>query len=433
MKVSKKIIGLTKLTLGLVFTSQAVLRLRALLALPAVALLTLSFLAIPLLAVSGGGAMASESVSSIRYGVTSQRTRIVLELSEKLDYNLFTLDAPHRVVLDLPAVTWPEQKPDDPSNGLIKNVRYGLFGPGKSRLVVDATGPVEVQKIFMLGPSAGFPYRLVIDLVETTQASFLARIAKRKASTPNKGVANAVPQVPFTPKPKTKKAKRVIVIDAGHGGVDPGAHGRKAQEKNIVLAFAKALASTLKRTGKYEVHLTRDRDIYIPLRKRVNIARQYDADLFVSIHADSISRSAVRGMSIYTLSETASDKEAAALARKENRSDIIAGIDFGDQPAEVANILIDLAQRETKNLSVKFAGIVVNEMKGKTRLLDRPHRFAGFRVLKAPDVPSVLIELGFLTNKYDERELSSSKWRNKVAEALSQAINQYFLTAALDN
>lgn len=182
----------------------------------------------------------------------------------------------------------------------------------------------------------------------------------------------------------------------------------------------------MRKTGRYEVHLTRDRDIYIPLRERVNIARRHDANLFISIHADAIERKNVRGMSIYTLSETASDKEAAALAHKENRSDIIAGIDFGNQPTEVTNILIDLAQRETKNLSVKFANTVVDKMDGKTKLLDRTHRFAGFRVLKAPDVPSVLIELGFLTNPNEEKLLVSSKWRRSVAVALQEAVDRYF-------
>jgi len=167
----------------------------------------------------------------------------------------------------------------------------------------------------------------------------------------------------------------------------------------------------------------------------VNIARKHNADLFVSIHADAIKRKSVRGMSIYTLSETASDKEAAALARKENQSDIIAGIDFADQPAEVADILIDLAQRETKNLSVKFANLVVENARGKTRLLERTHRFAGFRVLKAPDVPSVLIELGFLTNRSDEKQLLNSKWRRGVARAVVNSIDAFFKggrTAALN-
>ena len=194
----------------------------------------------------------------------------------------------------------------------------------------------------------------------------------------------------------------------------------------MTLTFAREFAKQLRATGKYKVYLTRNRDIYIPLRQRVNIARKHDANLFISIHADAIKRKTVRGMSIYTLSETASDKEAAALARKENQSDIIAGIDFADQPAEVANILIDLAQRETKNLSVKFANLVVENARGKTRLLERTHRFAGFRVLKAPDVPSVLIELGFLTNRSDEKQLLSSSWRRGVAGALVRSVDAYF-------
>ena len=216
------------------------------------------------------------------------------------------------------------------------------------------------------------------------------------------------------------------MVDAGHGGVDPGASGRKAREKQVTLAFSKELARQLRNTGKYDVYLTRSRDIYIPLRQRVNIARKHQADLFISIHADAIKRKNVRGMSIYTLSETASDKEAEALARKENRSDIIVGIDFDDQPPEVADILIDLAQRETKNLSVKFANLVVKNARGTTRLLERTHRFAGFRVLKAPDVPSVLIELGFLTNRSDEKQLLSVSWRRKIAKSLVKSVNGFF-------
>ena len=194
----------------------------------------------------------------------------------------------------------------------------------------------------------------------------------------------------------------------------------------MTLAFSQEFARQLRNTGKYEVYLTRSRDIYIPLRQRVNIARKHQADLFISIHADAIKRKSVRGMSIYTLSETASDKEAAALARKENRSDIIVGIDFDDQPPEVADILIDLAQRETKNLSVKFANLVVKNARGSTRLLERTHRFAGFRVLKAPDVPSVLIELGFLTNRSDEKQLRSASWRRKIAKSLAKSIDGFF-------
>ncbi len=364
------------------------------------------------------------TVKDIRLGVTADRTRLVLDLQSKVDFDIFLLDAPRRVVIDLPTLDWPAGQPD--AAGLIQKLRFGQFSANKSRLVIDAKGPVKVAKSFMLPPSSGLPHRLVIDLVKSSDRAFTAQVAKDRAA--KRSAAKPAPApVPFTPKARKRaNSKPVIVLDAGHGGVDPGALGRKVREKNITLTFTRELAKQLRETGKYKVYLTRNRDIYIPLRQRVNIARKHNADLFISIHADAIKRRSVRGMSIYTLSETASDKEAAALARKENQSDIIAGIDFADQPPEVANILIDLAQRETKNLSVKFANLVVDNARGKTQLLERTHRFAGFRVLKAPDVPSVLIELGFLTNRSDEKQLSSSAWRRKVAGALVNSVDGFF-------
>ena len=367
---------------------------------------------------------ATVAVKDIRLGVTAERTRLVLDLGAKVDFDIFLLDRPRRVVVDLPSLAWPTDQPT--VDGLVQKIRFGQFTADKSRLVIDAKGPVRVAKSFLLPPSSGLPHRLVIDLVKTGNKEFADQVAKDRAAKRSAKKAAPAP-TPFTPKPrKQANSKPVIVLDAGHGGVDPGALGRKAREKSVTLNFARELAKQLRKTGKYKVYLTRNRDIYIPLRQRVNIARKHNADLFISIHADAIKRKNVRGMSIYTLSETASDKEAAALAKKENQSDIIAGIDFADQPPEVANILIDLAQRETKNLSVKFANLVVDNARGKTRLLDRTHRFAGFRVLKAPDVPSVLIELGFLTNRSDEKQLLSTAWRRKVAGALVNSVNGFF-------
>jgi N-acetylmuramoyl-L-alanine amidase len=367
---------------------------------------------------------ATVAVKDIRLGVTAERTRLVLDLGAKVDFDIFLLDRPRRVVVDLPSLAWPKDQPT--VDGLVQKIRFGQFTADKSRLVVDAKGPVRVAKSFLLPPSSGLPHRLVIDLVKTGNKEFADQVAKDRAAKRSANKAAPAP-TPFTPKPrKQANSKPVIVLDAGHGGVDPGALGRKAREKSVTLNFTRELAKQLRKTGKYKVYLTRNRDIYIPLRQRVNIARKHNADLFISIHADAIKRKNVRGMSIYTLSETASDKEAAALAKKENQSDIIAGIDFADQPPEVANILIDLAQRETKNLSVKFANLVVDNARGKTRLLDRTHRFAGFRVLKAPDVPSVLIELGFLTNRSDEKQLLSTAWRRKVAGALVNSVNGFF-------
>ena len=383
-----------------------------------------------------GGSLASAAAQSaalavkdIRLGVTAERTRLVLDLGSKVDFDIFLLDRPRRIVVDLPSLAWPTDQPK--VEGLVQKIRFGQFTADKSRLVIDAKGPVRVAKSFLLPPSSGLPHRLVIDLVKTGNKEFADQVAKDRAAKRSAKKAAPAP-TPFTPKPrKQANSKPVIVLDAGHGGVDPGALGRKAREKSVTLNFTRELAKQLRKTGKYKVYLTRNRDIYIPLRQRVNIARKHNADLFISIHADAIKRKNVRGMSIYTLSETASDKEAAALAKKENQSDIIAGIDFADQPPEVANILIDLAQRETKNLSVKFANLVVDNARGKTRLLDRTHRFAGFRVLKAPDVPSVLIELGFLTNRSDEKQLLSSAWRRKVASALVNSVNGFFSSSRL--
>lgn len=372
---------------------------------------------------------ATVAVKDIRLGVTAERTRLVLDLGAKVDFDIFLLDRPRRVVVDLPSLAWPTDQPT--VDGLVQKIRFGQFTADKSRLVIDAKGPVRVVKSFLLPPSSGLPHRLVIDLVKTGNKEFADQVAKDRAAKRSAKKAAPAP-TPFTPKPrKQANSKPVIVLDAGHGGVDPGALGRKAREKSVTLNFTRELAKQLRKTGKYKVYLTRNRDIYIPLRQRVNIARKHNADLFISIHADAIKRKNVRGMSIYTLSETASDKEAAALAKKENQSDIIAGIDFADQPPEVANILIDLAQRETKNLSVKFANLVVDNARGKTRLLDRTHRFAGFRVLKAPDVPSVLIELGFLTNRSDEKQLLSTAWRRKVAGALVNSVNGFFVASRL--
>ncbi|WP_421860908.1 N-acetylmuramoyl-L-alanine amidase family protein [Parvibaculum sp.] len=233
--------------------------------------------------------------------------------------------------------------------------------------------------------------------------------------------------MPVSPPAERLDRRRVVVIDAGHGGVDPGTHGRSGvQEKEVVLAFAKQLGDELRASGRYEVHLTRESDIFIPLRERVAIARRHKADLFISVHADALQKSSVRGMSIYTLSETSSDKEAAALARKENQSDVIAGLDLEGESPEVTGILIDLAQRETKNYSSRFARTVVDYASQKTRTLDPAHRFAGFVVLKAPDVPSVLIELGFLTNPEDEKQLTSPAWRATMAKTLSRSIDRYF-------
>ncbi|MBI3514533.1 MAG: N-acetylmuramoyl-L-alanine amidase [Proteobacteria bacterium] len=227
--------------------------------------------------------------------------------------------------------------------------------------------------------------------------------------------------------PRREDTKRVIVIDPGHGGVDPGAVSlRGVFEKTITFDIAQEIERQLTQTGRYTVVLTRTDDSFVRLRQRVAMARQVGADLFISIHADSLSNHAIGGMSIYTLSETASDREAEALAAKENKADIIVGVDLRDESPQVSTILIDLAQRETKNLSAKLARSVIDEIGRDRRLLPKPHRFAGFAVLTAPDVPSVLIELGYLSNRTDEHELLDPGHRQRLARGVQRALDRFF-------
>ncbi len=234
-------------------------------------------------------------------------------------------------------------------------------------------------------------------------------------------------------KPKRPR-ERIVVIDAGHGGVDPGAISRRGtKEKFITLAFSKTLRDKLAKTGRYKVYLTRSGDRFIRLRDRVTFARHKNAGLFISVHADSIRRGKARGATVYMLSERASDREAAALARKENQSDVIAGVDLGIESKQVSGILIDLAQRETNNHSMFFARKLSTRIGAVARLTRKPIRSAGFRVLKAPDVPSVLLELGYLSSAKDEKNLVSPKWRAKIATTMVGAIDAFFADRVAQN
>lgn len=383
-----------------------------------------------------GGALAmpavaqdvAPSVTDVRLGKSGDTTRFVLELSGKVEAKAFTLADPHRLIIDLPALDWELASDFVPAGrGLISSFRYGLFRPGNARVVIDLSGPAKISRSFVLppDPTNNRNWRIVFDLVSTPDAAFRAAAGWPDAPKAAPAAVTPKPDVPSA-KPVTN-ARKIIVIDAGHGGVDPGAlGGRGTREKNVTLAFAKALGEALRASGRYEVHLTRETDIFIELRERVAIARRKNADLFISVHADSIERRDVRGASVYTLSEKASDAEAARLARKENDADIIAGVNLGGDSDDVRDILIDLAQRETKNLSVRFAQTVIPKMAEVTKVLRNTHRFAGFRVLKAPDVPSVLIELGFLTNSDDELSLTSSSWRRKTAVSIARGVDAYF-------
>lgn len=368
--------------------------------------------------------------TNARLGEHPDYTRFVVDLSETVTYRVFTLANPHRVVIDLPEMQW--RLPPDTGltgKGLVRGYRYGQYRKGTSRIVIDLWKPAAVSEHYILPGGDGKPARLVLDLKPQDETEFV-----KNSGWPDDPLANLIEAEPDLEDPNAAEdpdRKPIIVIDAGHGGVDPGASGTNGvQEKEVVLQAAVALRDLIIDSGRYDVILTRDSDVFLGLRERVAIARRAKADLFISLHADSIDKPSIRGASVYTLSEKASDAEAEALAKSENSSDIVAGADLSEEPGDVRSILINLAQRETKNQSARFAQALMPELKRETVLLEDTHRFAGFVVLKAPDVPSVLVELGFLSNNADEEQLNSEAFRQRVAEALLRSLDAYFAAEA---
>lgn len=375
-------------------------------------------------------------------------TRFVLELSENVSFTVAVVEG--RVILDLPALDWRASagalaRPV----GLISSFAYGTTSAGGGRITLQTSVQAVVQKAFLIPPAAHEAVRLVVDLVTASPAQIQALQRNENPLTghggpivdpPAAAATGPVPKLQLKPEPAVasleavpdrhpeRARKPVVVIDPGHGGVDPGTIGLSGEyEKNIVLALALAVKEKLDRDGKVKCVLTRDRDIFIPLPERVSIARDNGADLFMSLHADSEADPNIRGLSVYTLSRTASDAEAQALADKENKADIVAGVDLAQQSPEVSNILIDLVQRESLNSSAAFASLIIDEVGRETHiLLQNTHRFAGFAVLKAPDVPSVLVETGYLSNRDDEQLLRRPEYRVKLAAALAAAVERYF-------
>ena len=356
------------------------------------------------------------------------RTRFVAELTRTIDLAAFTLADPYRVVIDMPQLLFRlPAKAGESGRGLVKAFRFGLVMQGGSRIVLDVAGPVRVDKAFVLDPVDGQPARLVVDLVAIDRDAFLRNLAienqARRATAPPHAERDATA--------KSTDPRPLVMIDPGHGGLDSGTIAPGGEnEKTIVLDFALKLRDKLEKTGKYRVAMTRTDDHFVPLADRVRLARTSQAALLISIHADALAHRDPEGhgATVYTLSETASDAEAARLADAENRADLIAGVDLSSEPDDVTDILIDLAQRETKAFSMHFARGLVSEFKTSARLNKRPLKSAGFRVLTAPDVPSVLIELGFVTNPQDLKLLTSDAWRTRVAVSMVQAIQTFFAT-----
>jgi N-acetylmuramoyl-L-alanine amidase len=365
--------------------------------------------------------------SATKLSGDTHHTRFEAELSKAVGFNVYILNNPYRVVIDMPNVSF-----DLPPGvghkltGLITSFRYGMVEEGKSRIMIDTAGPILITKSFVTPAKGKKPAHLVVDLVETSETAFNAAYAKDHPELQTAAITPAAAPAPAAPEAIVDQP-HVIVIDPGHGGIDPGASSSsKTREKDVVLAYGLALRDMLEKTGHYKVVMTRGDDTFVPLTQRVKIARDNKADLFIAIHADTLKNPLVRGTTIYTVSDKSSDAEAEALAQKENRADIIAGIDLGHQNDGVANILINLAQRESKNEAMYFSKKAATEFQNVTEMTGQPIRSAAFVVLKAPDVPSVLVELGYLSSKKDEALLTSDAWRSKMATAMTNAINDYF-------
>ncbi|MEN9894242.1 MAG: hypothetical protein RIR97_94 [Pseudomonadota bacterium] len=352
------------------------------------------------------------------------RTRIVIDFESAPTISVHYLHNPERIIVDL-----NDSKFNFPASqlqplGLYSDIRFGTMTPGMSRIVLTLKRPARLTTAEVQGNESGTGYRLVLDGEMTDEATFADLVKSQVWQKTDKSDVNAE----AVAKNDSETSEQFIVaVDAGHGGIDAGATGidSKTQEKEITLDYAKAFVDLLNAEPGIHAFLTRDRDIFLSLSERVTLARQKKANLFVSIHADTLPQKDIRGATIYTISDKASDNLAENLARRENKSDEIAGVPLENEPAEVADILIDLARRETQAFSISLADVIVKSFEGEINLINNPRRAAGFRVLMAPDVPSVLIELGFLSNRDDEAQLINPEFRKKVAARLTEAVRVY--------
>jgi N-acetylmuramoyl-L-alanine amidase len=361
------------------------------------------------------------------------RTRLALDLTAAVEFQVFRLTTPDRVVVDLSNVEFTMPLAAGRTGaGLVRSFRFGAFAPGKSRVVVETTGPVQVQVARLLREGARGRHRLEVDLV----ASSAVQLTESELAAARDGVArlkhgDAAAEQASPPPPATKQLP-TIVIDPGHGGVDTGAEGTSGAEKDIVLAVARELNRTLLATGHYRVVMTRESDVFVSLERRLRLSQQHQAQLFISLHTDSLEQrqlaGAIRGATIYTLSHRASDEQARRLADKENAADLLVGAQL---PAEggqddVKSILFDLLARETNSLALNFRQLTVKHMRNRIRLSRDPQRAANFVVLRQAETPAVLIELGFISHAEEEKQMRSPEWQRQVATSLTTAIEDYF-------
>ncbi|GAA4180819.1 N-acetylmuramoyl-L-alanine amidase [Shinella granuli] len=380
----------------------------------------------PALAVSASAAPLL--AFSARIAGDDARTRLIIDFDRKPDFKVHYVANPYRVLIDLPETDFGVKAEELEARGIFSDIRYGTMAAGRSRIVLTASRPVGVVLAEVQEEEGAASYRLVVDTAIVTDQAFQGLMEKQswQEAAASPGAEQASVMLPGS----RADGPFVIAVDAGHGGIDNGARGAvtKTEEKHVTLAFARQLTEALNALPGTRAILTRDKDEFLSLSQRVQLARNEGANLLISIHADTLKQKDIRGATVYTISDKASDSLAASLAERENLSDQIAGISFVDEPAEVADILLDLTRRETQAFSINLAQSVVSNFKDQVLLINNPHRHAGFRVLTAPDVPSILLELGFMSNKDDEQLLIDPAWQKKVAGLVARAVEQYRAT-----
>ena len=360
------------------------------------------------------------------------RTRVVIDFDRKPDFALHYTADPNRLIIDLPDTDFGFGAKDLAAIGLFSEIRYGQMGEGASRIVMTVKRPAHAILAEVQENGEGQGFRLVLDCEVVTTEAYVEILNKQQWTGSEKVAGGKTDRLITMPETPTANGF-VVAVDAGHGGIDAGAKGAATdvEEKSITLEFARILVERLNKQKGIQAFLVRDKDEFISLSERVVIARQRGAQLFISLHADTLRQKDIRGATIYTISDKASDALAAGLAERENLSDGIAGIEIKDEPAEVTDILVDLTRRETQAFSIQMAETVLKSFEGQIGLINNPMRHAGFRVLQAPDVPSILLELGFLSNPRDEKLLTDPVWREKVADLLTTAVGKYMESAGL--
>jgi len=390
---------------------------RALFAIAALAMVTM--LPSPGHAVPREASDSRYVVIAARMAGDENRVRLVLDFDREPQFKLHYLENPYRAVIDLPETVFAFPKDSFPPRGLVSAVRYGNSGKGRARMVLEFARPARVELVQSTSEASDAVHRIVFDVVTLDQDAFSAEVAGTEWAEPDSKAERGGPAKP-------PGDTLTIVIDAGHGGIDGGAEGPAgSMEKDVTLAFAEALKTALEAEDGIKVAMTRTDDSFLSLSARVRSAREVSADLLISLHADSISVKSLRGATVYTLSDKASDALAQSLADQENREDAIVGASLENAPEAIAAILVDLARTETRVFSTGLAQQVISSFEGQVKLIKNPLRHAGFRVLQAPDVPSVLVEMGYLSNREDEKLLNDEEWRTGTAKLLAQSVQNY--------